>query len=53
MLKSSKIHIEKTIKILADSGFQGIHKIHAHSEIPHKKTKKKKLTKEQKEENRK
>ena len=53
MLKNSEIHIEQTIKILADSGFQGIHKIHAESKIPHKNTKTKKLTKEQKQENRK
>jgi IS5 family transposase len=53
MLKNSKIHIDEIIKVLADSGFQGIHKIHANSEIPHKNTKKKKLTKEQKQENRK
>jgi len=52
ILKDSKIHISETIQLLADSGFQGIHKIHLNSEIPKKNTKNKKLTKEEKKENR-
>jgi hypothetical protein len=51
MLKDSKIHISETIKILADLGFLGIHKIHKNAEIPHKNSKKKKITKEQKQQN--
>jgi hypothetical protein len=51
MLKNSKIHINETIEILADLGFLGIKKIHQNSTIPHKNSKKKKLTKQQKKEN--
>lgn len=51
MLKDSKIHISETIKILADLGFLGINKIHENSEIPHKSSKNKKITKEQKQQN--
>jgi Transposase DDE domain len=51
MLKDSKIHISETIKILADLGFLGINKIHENSEIPHKNSKNKTITKEQKQQN--
>jgi IS5 family transposase len=36
------------IEILADKGYQGINKFHSNSKIPLKKTKNKKLSKEQK-----
>lgn len=39
------------IKVLADAGYRGMQKIHANVELPHRKTKKKPLTKEQKQEN--
>ena len=39
------------IKLLTDTGYQGIHKIHAHSELPKKKTKMKPLTKQEKQKN--
>ncbi len=42
------LHINNNIKVLADSGFQGIHKIHENSLIPHKSSKKHPLTQEQK-----
>ena len=51
MLKNSKIHISETIQILADLGFLGINKIHKNSTIPHKSSKNKKITKEQKRQN--
>lgn len=51
MLKDMKLKISKTIKVLADSGFQGIHKMHENSVIPHKSSKKHPLTKEQKTKN--
>ena len=51
MLKGSKIKVHESIKILADLGFLGIAKLHENSEIPHKGSKNKKLTKEQKQEN--
>lgn len=52
MLKDSKLRISESIKILADLGFLGIHKIHLNSEIPHKSSKLHKLTKEEKKQNR-
>jgi IS5 family transposase len=51
MLKKSKIRIRETTTVLADSGFQGIHKLHLNAEIPQKKTKNHPLTKAQKREN--
>ena len=51
MLKRSNIHINETIQILADLGFLGINKIHKNSIIPHKSSKNKKITKEQKRQN--
>ncbi|TRU13585.1 MAG: hypothetical protein EWV58_14090, partial [Microcystis aeruginosa Ma_MB_F_20061100_S19] len=38
----------KEIEILGDKGYQGIQKLHQNSQIPHKKKKKEKLSKEQK-----
>jgi IS5 family transposase len=51
IFKGSKLSIAQQIEILADSGYQGIDKIHHNSKIPHKKTKKNPLTKIQKKEN--
>lgn len=51
MLKGSRIKVSESVKILADLGFLGILKLHANSTIPHKGSKNKKLTKEQKQEN--
>lgn len=51
MLKESRIKVSESVKILADLGFLGILKLHPNSEIPHKGSKNKKLTKEQKQEN--
>ena len=45
--------IGPNIKVLTDTGYQGIAKIHANSELPKKKTKKNPLTKEDKKNNRK
>jgi DDE superfamily endonuclease len=45
------LNINESIKVLADLGFLGIYKIHQNSVIPHKSSKKKPLTKEQKKEN--
>ena len=39
--------------MLTDTGYQGIQKIHANSQLPKKKTKKNPLTKEDKKSNRK
>lgn len=45
------LQIDESIKVLADLGFLGITKIHKNSQIPHKSSKKKPLTKQQKREN--
>lgn len=51
VFKESKIHVHPAIKIETDSGYQGIKKYHANSELPYKQSKKKILTKEQKQHN--
>ena len=43
--------INKNIKLLGDTGYQGITKIVNNSETPHKKPKNKELTRDQKKEN--
>ncbi len=48
LFKNSRLLINAAIKILADSGYQGINTIHKNSEVPYKATKKKPLTKIQK-----
>ena len=45
------LDIDIKTKVLGDLGFLGIVKIHENSEIPHKNTKKKPITKDQKKEN--
>lgn len=53
LFKESKTHIRPTIKILTDTAYQGLAKIHANSELPKKKSKKNPLTKEDKKNNKK
>lgn len=50
--KSISAKVVKHIKIQADSGYQGINKLHENSETPKRKTKKQPLTKEEKANNR-
>lgn len=52
LFKNSYIGIPNKIKIQGDSGYQGIQKIHVNSETPKKATKLHKLTKEDKNNNR-
>jgi hypothetical protein len=52
LFKESKVHIHLEIKTFEDSGYQGIQKLHANSEIPKKRTKKNPLSKEDKKKNR-
>lgn len=52
LFKDSKIKIHPEIKILADSGYQGLEKLHNKTKTPRKKSKKKPLTKADKESNR-
>ncbi len=48
LFKESKVHFKPETKIDADTGYQGIVKLHNNSVLPRKKTKKKHLTKEDK-----
>ncbi len=48
LFKTSGVKFGKLLKVIADKGYQGINKIHQLSETPIKKSKGKKLTKEQK-----
>lgn len=48
IFKKSKLPLSEKIKCLVDKGYQGIQKIHKLSQIPYKKRKNNKLTKEQK-----
>ena len=43
--------LPKDAQVYADSGYQGIHKDHPHAEVPFKRTKKKPLTKDEREYN--
>ncbi len=52
LFKKSKVSIRQEVLLLADKGYQGIHREHQASIIPQKKTRKKSLTPEQKAENR-
>jgi hypothetical protein len=45
------VHIHKGTKVITDTGYQGIKKLHSNSEHPNKKSKKKPLTKEGKQYN--
>jgi hypothetical protein len=52
LFKESKTHVHPRTKSLTDTGYQGICKLHFNSELPKKKTKKKPLTKQEKQTNR-
>ena len=52
LFKRSKTNLLEPISCLEDKGYQGIHKIHQESKIPHKKPRKSKLSQEQKQQNR-
>ncbi len=51
LFKESKTHIHPKIKVLTDTGYQGIQKLYQQSEHPKKKSKKKPLTTEDKKKN--
>lgn len=53
LFKESKTKINPDIKVITDTGYQGIQKLHKKSELPKKKTKKNPLTKEYKKQNKK
>ena len=48
LFKESKTLINQGTKIITDTGYQGLQKIHRNSELPKKRTKKIPLTKEDK-----
>ena len=52
LFKNSESHVHPETKILGDSGYQGINSEHRNSQVPKKATKKIKLTKTEKLENR-
>jgi transcriptional regulator of heat shock response len=51
LFKESKTLIHQGTKIITDTGYQGLQKIHRNSELPKKRTKKIPLTKEDKQTN--
>ena len=51
LFKNSQTRFHQLLKVIADKGYQGIAKLHNLSQTPIKKSKKKKLTKEQKKSN--
>ena len=51
LFKESETRIHTAIKALVDSGYQGIKKLHANSELPKKRSKKCPLSKEDKRRN--
>ena len=53
LFKNSKVHFKNDTKSLVDTGYTGIKKIHANSEVPKKRSKKNPLTKEDKKYNQK
>ena len=48
LFKESKTHIHSQINALIDSGYLGLQKLHAKTQMPKKKSKKKPLTEEDK-----
>jgi len=53
LFKKSKIKFNPKIKIITDTGYQGIQKLHINSEVPKKRSKKFPLMKEDRDRNRK
>jgi hypothetical protein len=52
LFKKSKVCMKKESKCMVDTGYQGIQKLHANSELPKKKSKKNPLPPEDKKQNR-
>ena len=53
VFKESGVRFKKTTKLITDTGYLGLHKIHKNTSMPKKKSKKKPLTKEDKIQNKK
>lgn len=52
LFKRSQVQVAKTTACLGDRGYQGLQKLHAQSQTPHKKPPRQALTKEQRRANR-
>lgn len=52
LFKASRLCFNTSTQVLGDTGYQGIKKWHPNSQTPHKNTKKKPLTPQQKQDNR-
>lgn len=52
LYKRSRVEPHQSLELLADSGYQGLQKLHAKSKTPRKKPRKSELTDEQKQSNR-
>jgi IS5 family transposase len=52
LYQRSKVEPHESLEVLADSGYQGLQKLHEKSKTPRKKPRKSKLTEEQKQSNR-
>lgn len=50
-MQETPLEIDPKIKVKGDLGYQGIGKLHANSQIPHKKPKNGEVTKKQKKQN--
>ena len=48
LYKESKTHVYPQIKVITDTGYQGLQRLHGKSELPKKKSKKNPLTKQDK-----
>lgn len=51
LFKRSKVHIQTDTKVITDSGYQGIAKLHSKAVLPKKRKKNKPLSKEDKQYN--
>ena len=51
LFKSSRLALSPTLELLADTGYQGVDKLHLNSQTPHKKSKHHPLTPQQKHQN--
>lgn len=48
IFKEAKTHVNPIAKVVVDSGYQGLQKLHSNTALPKKRTKKKPLSKEDK-----
>ena len=51
LFKESGVRFQSKTKVLTDTGYQGLYKLHANSDLPKKRTKKQPLTREDKKNN--